>query len=82
MPDPAVATAPPTVSDTANMLTSVCGTAWLSVLAVLTGVSAIAIGTGPSRAAPAINPQVTIRIRNLLMPALHPHRRVDTPEVA
>jgi len=68
-PDPAIATAPPTVSDTASMLTSACGAAWLSALVLPPATSAMAIGAPPNRAAPAISPQATIRIRNLLLPA-------------
>lgn len=64
-----MASAPPTVSDTANTLTCSCGAAELSTLVVLTGASAMATGTGPSRVAPAISPQATIGNRNILMPA-------------
>jgi len=73
-PDPAIATAPPTVSDTASMLTSDCGAARPSELVLaelvpvvvltrsLTATSAMATGAAPSSAAPAISPQATIRI--------------------
>ncbi len=64
-----MASAPPTVSDTASTLTCSCGAAALSALVALTGASAMATGTGPSRVAPAISPQATIGNRNLLMPA-------------
>jgi hypothetical protein len=49
------------------MLTSACGAAWLSALVLSPTTSAMAIGAPPNRAAPAINPQATIRIRNLLL---------------